>query len=405
MRGVWAIGALAGAVWACETTRNPGGIQRDLTPPTVQLSSAADTQEIAAGLSFNLQATDNLGLKQITLVFSGGHVGQSDTIFTSTVTSVNLPTVVPFPSGSGAGGLVQIVATASDGALNTASDTILIFLSNVSALRVFLLAPGTGAVASTGRGIPVDVAASQREGIKKIGFLVTPGAAFNPTTPPNDSLIFTVPFADSVRYIDTLTVQANSGTFNVQGFAEDSSGRRGTSPVITVSVLSAVNDTSPPFVEHTVAARVEVDDSVTVHATDPSGISWIGLQVQRASDGSVLVFDTVDVSTGNLTDVTRNFSLNLGSIIPQDSTPYSIVVRGYACDLAVARNCAFSQNSTVIQASPSIEGALLAPGTGTVTVGAGITTPIRRRLLPTEIVANRRTGGWGRWLSFGGERC
>ena len=376
---VWGAGLLVAVVVACETTRNPGGIQRDLTEPIITLTNAAgDTQQISEGLRFTVNAVDNLGLKTIELFYTGGHIGQDDTTFTSTVRDYLLNRTLTFPANSGSGGLVRIVGRATDGAANSAEDTLFIFLSNISALQVTLLAPSVGAVASSGRGIPIDVTAIQNEGIRKIGFLVSPaGAVFNPTTPPTDSLIFTIPYADSVRYVDTVTVIQTSGTFNVVGFAEDSSGRRGTSSVVTVTVLSALNDTTPPMVSHTVASRVEVDDSVLVRATDASGISWIGLRVQRASTGQVLVFDTANVSAGNLTDVSRNFSLNLSALIPQDSTPYSIIVRGYACDLALARNCAFSQNSTVIQAGAPAGGAYFAPAAGPVLVVPGTGGPRR----------------------------
>jgi hypothetical protein len=99
-----------------------------------------------------------------------------------------------------------------------------------------------------------------------------------------------------------------------------------------------------------------------------------------------LRFDSVNVTSNPpLTDVTRKFSLNLASLIPQDSTPYSIVVRGYACDVAAARNCAYSQNSTVIQGSESVSGLFLAPGADTVVVVSGVTTPFPRRPFPTQI--------------------
>ena len=374
VQAVWGIGLLVGAVWACETTRNPGGIQRDLTPPTLTLTNTAgDTQDIAGGLRFNVNAADNLGLKSIDLIFSGGHIDTTGTLFTTTVTTFNQGTTVTFPSGSGAGGLVRIVGVATDGAGNVARDTLFIFLANVSALRVFLIAPAAGAVASTGRGIPVEVVALQREGIRKIGFVVSPATAVtNPTTPPNDSLIFTVPYADSVRYVDTLVVVATTGTFNIVGFAEDSTGRRGTSGVVTVTIQSAVNDVLPPVVSHTITSRVEVSDSVTVHATDPSAISWMGIRITDAA-GVQLRFDTIDVSAGNLTDQLRKFSLNLGAIVT--TFPFSVVVRGYACDLAAARNCAFSQTSTVITGAPAIGGPLRAPGADTVVVVAGLTRP------------------------------
>ena len=389
VRSVWAgVCVLAAVALACETTRNPGGIQRDLTPPIISLANTgADTQPIAGGLQFSVSAADNLGLKTVELFFTGGHIATDDTIFTSTVTDFTLQKTLSFPAGSGAGGLVQIVGRATDGAGNTATDTLYIYLSNISALRVYITSPSPGAVASTGRGIPVDVSAAQNEGIRKIGFLVTPASAVsNPTTPPFDSVLYTVPYVDSVRYVDTLVVNATTGQFFVVGFAEDSSGRRSYSALIAVTIQSVINDTEAPLVDHTIASRVEVDDSVRVHATDPSGLSWMGLRVQRASNGALLRFDTVNVAAGNLTDVTRNFSLNLGSLIPQDSTPFAIIVRGYACDLALARNCAFSQNSTLIQgAAPAGNGLFLAPGTDTVLVVSGITIPFPRRPFPTDI--------------------
>jgi hypothetical protein len=387
-RVVWAGGTvLAAAVLACETTRNPGGIQRDLTPPIITLvNTGADTQPIAGGLQFAINASDNLGLKTVEVFFSGGHIGTADTTFTSQVTDFTLQQTVNFSAGSGAGGIVRIVGRATDGAANSAADTIYIFLSNVSALRVYLLGPGAGAVASFGRGIPVDVSAAQNEGIRKIGFLVSSTVSatpvVNPTVPPNDSILFSVPYSDSVRYVDTLVVNQSTGTFNVVAFAEDSSGRRGTSSVVTITILSPVNDTAAPQVDHTIASRVEVDDSVRVHATDPSGISWLGLKVQRASNGALLRFDSVNVAAGNLTDVTRNFSLNLGSLIPQDSTPFAIIVTGYACDLALARNCAESQNSTVIQTAA-------ATSNGRPWLGHGPSPALRRLVRLFGIAAGR----------------
>ena len=147
VRALWGTGVLLTAVWACETARNPGGIQRDLTPPTISLTKAApDTQDISAGLTFSVSATDNLGLKDIRLTYTGGYLALTDTVFFSTVTASSIPVHITFPSGSGAGGLIRIVGRATDGAGNFTEDTLFIFLANVQALRVTLIAPLTGAV-------------------------------------------------------------------------------------------------------------------------------------------------------------------------------------------------------------------------------------------------------------------
>ena len=347
------VSALALAIWACETARNIGGIQRDVTPPAITLTNAAgDTQAIAGGLHFNVSAVDNLALKSVNLTFSGGLIGTLDTSFIGQVKTYSVGRTITFPSNSGAGGNITIVGRATDGAGNFAEDTLSIFLSNVQALQVILISPTPGAVASQNRSIPIEVRAIQNSGIAKIGFLVAPASAVtNPTVPPNDSIVFLGALKDTVDYTDTLTVLAATGTFDVVGFAEDSAGRRGFTNVVTVTIQSAANDVTPPLVSHSVGARVEVDDTVIVRATDASAIAWIGFRVDTG--GVLLKFDTINVAAGNLTDVTRRASLNLGSVLPPGVLPHSIVVRGYACDAAVARNCSYTNTTSLLPSAPS----------------------------------------------------
>ncbi|HJS43734.1 MAG TPA: hypothetical protein VJ755_09700 [Gemmatimonadales bacterium] len=379
---VWGIGALAMVIWACETTRNPGGIQRDVTPPAILLvNTAGDSQEIANGLQFGIQAIDNLALKSVSLRFSGGLIGIADTNFTGQVKTYAVSRTLTFSSNSGVGGDIQIIGRATDGAGNFSEDTLSIFLSNVQALRVRLVVPSPGALASTGKGLPVDVIAVQNSGIAKIGFLVSPAASVtNPTTPPNDSLVFTPPFADSVEYVDTLVVVPSSGTFNVVGFAEDSAGRRGFTSVITVVIQSVATDNQVPVVAHRIGDRVEVDDTIHVRAQDPSAISWMGFRVD--TNNVLMKFDSLYVGAGNLTDVTRHFTLGLQGLQP---LPRTIVVRGYACDAAVARNCDFTNSTTLIPSPPVRRGGTYsAPPVhmgpmaliDTVIVVAGVTRPL-----------------------------
>ena len=377
----WVISALALAVWACETAQNIGGVQRDTQQPLISLSNTAgDTQDISGGLRFNVSAVDNLGLKHVDLTFSGGLIATLDTTFTTTVKNYAVGHTINFGAGSGAGGSIMIVGRATDGAGNFSEDTLFIFLVNVQALRVRLVLPSPGALASTGKGIPVDVIAVQAGGIAKIGYLVSPAASVtNPTSPPTDSIMFSAPLADSVEYVDTLVVVPSSGTFNVVGFAEDSAGRRGFSNVVTVQIQSVATDVTPPIVAHRIASRVEVDDTIHVRAQDPSAISWIGFEVD--TNGVRMKFDTVNVAAGNLSDVTRHFSLGLQGLQP---LPRFITVKGYACDAAVARNCSFTNNTTLIPSAPvrpGIGGLQMSPASpqgliDTIVVVAGITVPL-----------------------------
>src|SRR5207245_7537114 len=79
-----------------------------------------------------------------------------------------------------------------------------------------------------------------------------------------------------------------------------------------------------------------------------------------------------------LTTVGSTFALGLP--LGDSTLPKSVVVRGYACDLATARNCAYSQTSTVITGTAARPralgiGALSGTGVDTVNVVAGITRP------------------------------
>ncbi len=386
VRGWCVLVAVAGAVGACETARNPGGVLRDVDAPIIVLSPAADTQQIAAGLSFTVNATDNLGLKDIRLTYSGGYIAQTDTVFNTTVTSYNQGTRVTFPTGSGAGGFITIIGRATDGANNFSEDTIVVFLSNVQALSVTLVAPTAPALASTGKNIPVEVHAQQLGGIATIGFIIVPRAAVvDPTVPPSDSLVFTPPARQppDTFYTDTLTVQTGFTTFTVTGFAVDAGGRRAFSTTVTVTVQTPGNDVTPPTVSHTVSSRVEVNDNITVHATDPSGIKVMGFRVDTAL-AAVPPFTGVTplkfvldstMAAGNLTTVDKVFPLGLP--LSDSGLPKSVVIRGYACDLAVARNCAYSQTSTVIAGSAPRWAASFAIGASggvdTVVVVAGTT--------------------------------
>src|SRR2546426_6722536 len=322
VRGLlWGIGVLASAVWACETSRNVGGVQRDLVPPSIKLSTAKDTQDISGGLLFSVTATDNLGLKDIRLTYTGGYLNQTDTVFISTVTNITIPEKIT--PNSGAGGLIRIVGRATDGAGNFAEDTLFIFLANVQALRVLLVAPSPGAVASSGKYIPIHVIAAQNAGVRRIGWLV--GGNPGQTAVTGDSLVNgTPPFPDSLDFVDSVLVTGTTGFFTIVGFGVDSGSRVATSSPVTVSILSAANDNTPPQIEQTVSLRAEANDTVTVHATDPSGITVIGFAVTTTT-GVPIRRDSVLLS-GSSTDAIKRFPLGLNTLSP---LPQQVVIQPF----------------------------------------------------------------------------
>src|SRR3989454_37378 len=375
---LWGMCALVGAVGACETSRNPGGVVRDQVPPNIQLTTSADTQDIAGGLTFGVTATDNLGLKDIRLTYTGGYINQTDTVFSTTVTNINFTEKIN--PGSGAGGIIRIVGRATDGAGNFAEDTIFIFLQNVDALRVYLLQPTAGAVASSGKYIPIQVAAAQKSGVKRIGWLV--GGNAGQTAQTGDSLVNgSPPFPDTLDFVDSVQVTGATGFSTVAGFVVDSGGRVSQTSPITVTILSAANDVTPPQIQQTVSPRAEANDTLSVHATDPSGISVIGFRVFTIA-GSLIRQDSVLLS-GTSTDVVKKFAMGLTSLTP---IPQQVVIQAFACDAAVAHNCGVTGQTFTV---PSPTGASRAD-TVTIVAGATIALPFGGKIVDAIYNANRR---------------
>jgi len=316
--------ALAFAVFAAcnEQTVSPG-VQPDLVPPSVSIvKTAGDTMDISNGLQFTVNASDNLGLRVVSVLLEGGLDGQLDSNFSSQVTSLTLPFDIRLPEGSAAGGWILITASAADGNNNGALEQDSVFLKNEDALIVQILNPSVGAVTSPGKQLPVAIRAAQREGVKRVGYLLAGDIV------GGDSIGDLASLPDDTTFADTLTIPSGQpeGFFTIQGFAVDSADRRVSTSPLTVSVQLVSNDTDPPSVNVTVAQRVEVDDSITVTATDPSGITEVGWEA-RDLNGVQVGGDSVTLA-GNLTDVIQRWSLNFSF----SELPQPVVITGFAVD-------------------------------------------------------------------------
>src|SRR5205823_776062 len=91
--------------------------------------------------------------------------------------------------------------------------------------------------------------------------------------------------------------------FTVVGFAVDSGNRVAQTSPITVTIQSVATDNTAPQIEQTIAQRAEANDSITVHATDPSGITDIGFRVYNLagtliSQGSIVAGATIALPFG-----------------------------------------------------------------------------------------------------------
>jgi len=355
-----ALGVLA--LTGCQEQRVAIGTQLDVTPPVVSIAkTAGDTMDVSKGLKFDVNVTDNLGIKTVSVALSGGYTQRVDSTFRTAITALTIGVNIGFPANTTAGGFVQIRVTATDGNNNSTVATDSILLTNINALIVTLVRPVPGAQTSAGKGILVQVSANQNNGVKKVGWTST-GAVVSsdsvlvaPIVPPSV-------FPDTVTFIDTLIVPGTvtGTTFNVAGFAEDSSGRRVVTPAVAVTVVSVATDTTPPSVTFSVAKRVEVRDSITVRAIDPSGIGPIGWTATDLATGLVVGGATVNKG-GTLTDIIEVFNLNLATTV----FPQTLVVRAFATD--AAGNTGQSRRDTSLTSPLKSD---------TITVVNGITRPL-----------------------------
>ena len=305
--------AAVAALVGCNEQQVQQGIERDQTPPTVTITKpAGDTLQLTDGIVFDVQATDNLGLKSLSVVLSGGHTAQFDTVLNTAVTDLTLSFSVPLPANSTSGGDIFIAATATDGNDNTTTGNESLFLVNSQALGVRILDPQANAVTAPGLQIPVNIEGTQIDGVRIVGYTTTG------VVTAADSLIFT-PLADTALFSTTLTVpgSASTGVFTITGFAVDSAGRRATSATVDVNVQTVVSDTDPPFVTVTVNPRVEVRDSITVTANDAGGVTLVGW-LARDLIGTVVGGDSTS-SSGVLTQLSGTYNLNLSlAALPSD---------------------------------------------------------------------------------------
>jgi len=323
-----ALGGLMLIASGCTERQFQPGFEDDGMAPSVSIvKSSGDTLDIDGGLRFGVAAADNLGLKSLSIVFSGGYNATMDTVFTSAVTTAAFDVTVDLTGNTTAGGMVYLAATVLDGNNNAATAEDSIYLVNEDALTVSIERPSVGALTSPGRQIVVELHAQHTAGVQLVGYLAT-GVVTD-----SNSVGYTSPLPVDVTYVDTLSIPAgaNNGTFSITGFVTDSTGRSATSSTVDVTVQSVSNDTDPPVVNFVVNSRVEVDDSITVNATDPGGIQQVGWYALLRDDTTQQVGGaSAAVGGGTLTDVSHTWPLNFN--FTSTNLPRYVLIRAWAED-------------------------------------------------------------------------
>ena len=292
---------------------------RDTIIPRVQVAkgnSVADTL-----LSMTVNATDNIGLKRVRVLLAGGISATYDTVMTSAVTSLTVNVNIRVPNNATIGATVNARAIAFDGAGNL-SDTarVALTIGNLEPPQAILNSPVTGSPLISGKSLVVSFSGKARYKVRTLGYEIT--GAYN----VKDSASFGNPLKDSVTVLDTLVVPdtVKGQIITVTPFVTDSINQRVLGAALQYVVQSPANSTTLPIVRTGVAARLEVQDTVFVEATDPVGISVLGYEV-RTLTGQLVVADSV-TSAGGFPTLLRTFR----SRVPVTVLPSLVTVAGFA---------------------------------------------------------------------------
>jgi hypothetical protein len=353
-RGV-ALGALALllGVTAC-AEQQPSGTLGDETAPSIVLVGGTAPND--SSIAFSAEAVDNLGIKSIRIVISGGITGLLDTTFTVNQTRQTVPYVLNIPRTVQPGTPIILIGTSVDGARNvSAPDTLTLTVGGIAPPTVRIVSPTATDAAVVGRQLLITITGSSELKVRSLGFIATGAVS------AVDSVVYGPPLLVDRTAIDTLTIPttASPGPLTLQPFLIDSLGRqRFLGSPVTLQVIAAAGAGTRPTVDFGLNDRIEVTDTIFVTANDPAGISMIGYDV-RLLDGTVVGADSL-LSSGQITSLRNTFNMRLNVT----TFPTQVLVR------------AFARNSAGTSDTARIGGATGPIRVDTVTVVAGSTRPL-----------------------------
>jgi hypothetical protein len=319
-RGV-ALGAFAlllGMVACAE--QQPSGSLGDLDRPSIVLTPLDAPND--SSVAFRSDAADNLGIKSMRILVSGGITGVIDTMFTVNQTRIGVSFTLGIPTSVQAGTPIILIGTATDGARNVSGpDTLMLTVGGVAPPEVRIISPTATDAAVVGRQLLITITGSSELKIRALGYIAS-GAVTGV-----DSIVYTNPLRIDQTWIDTLSIPttATPGPLTLQPFLVDSLGRQrflGTS--VTLQVISAAGANTTPNVTFGLSERVEVTDTIFVSATDAAGISMLGYDV-RLLDGTLVGQDSI-TSSGQITSLRNTFTMRLNVT----TYPQRVTVRAYA---------------------------------------------------------------------------
>jgi hypothetical protein len=341
----------AAVILACSDAAGVNELNDD-TPPSLNLSVADPVNDTS--LNFNVTAHDNLGIKAVHVSLTGAVGMEWDTVLTSAVTSLNVSREISVSKGVPFGSAIMIVAYATDGANNKSTvDTLHMTVGNLPPADARITSPNPGTAVVIGKSVILSLSGKSSLKVRSLGFRTSgPFVAA-------DSALYNSPMSDSVALLDTLAIpsDAGSGTLLVTPFVIDSLGQRTLGSTVSLNVQTAASANSKPTVTFGTTPRIEVNDTIHVEATDPTGIVAIGYEVRQQLADAPDARDSL-ISDGSITSALKTFSMQL----PYTTFPTKVYIKAFATNSNGTR--AYAQLSSGVDR------------VDTITVVAGVTKPL-----------------------------
>ena len=271
------------AVLSCADTTSPPPPSGDTTPPTLTItrSPSADTVDVNLPIQVTVTASDDLALASLNVTISGGATSTFDTTFTSVLQTFSTTLAIEVAGSSG--GLVVIVATATDGAGNegTSSDSLFVIDQVAPLQTVENLTPSLSVAAGGTLAVGVRFQDPSGTALGVVNLFGTDGLG-NPIILVADSVDHSATTIIDVTDTLTLAIPATltPGVYTIGTFATDNAGNSGAGD--SIRTINVVDNTDPSgaFLNPPVDSTVFVGDSVLVRlrAQDLSGVASVLFQ-------------------------------------------------------------------------------------------------------------------------------
>jgi hypothetical protein len=303
-----AAAAMAVSLASC-VAGDTGSSLSDKNPPTISLSPGSSSD---SAITFNVGATDNLGLLHVDAVAAAPGIGAvCDTTFSAAVTSFTRICSVSIPSSVPIGTTITILAQSVDGQHNISRvDTLLMATGGGTPALVILTAPKNVPpdTAVVGFSTFLSISGRTQSKVKVLGWQVTGVFA----APFRDSIVYGSPLKDSVAQDSSISfVGASTGTAVVTPFMYDSLGRLYVGPTVNVIVVSSGGSNTIPVVDFGMTKRIETTDTIHVSAKDLAGVRWLGYKVTTMPPANTFVASESLLVAGAVTSAATTFNLKL----------------------------------------------------------------------------------------------